>query len=200
MCYIIGMTTPLVFLLSTLLFIQCSSPQKTEKKPLPSAKKATSVVKKTPPKPRSGKGLQGNAVWYLSYPEVVEIHLQHEKGKKELIRIETKLSDLNLLPGNWQVRAITVDGKTFEPLVTGSKFNFQVKKNRPAYLGSYFIECPKLRRNNLQAVKRMEFFNRFPFTSIHGTCEMVVGNDLKRVRRAWSSLTKRPESKLSLGF
>jgi len=192
------MTTPLVFLLSTLLFIQCSSPQKTEKKSPSAPKKATGVVKKTPPKPR--KGQQGNAVWYLAYPEALEIHLQHEKGQKEILRIETKLSDLNLLPGNWQVRGLSVDGKFYEPLVTGAKFNFQIQKNRPAYLGSYFVECPRLRKTNLQTVKKMAFFNRFPFTSIHGTCEMVVGNDLVRVRRAWSALTKLPRNKLNLGY
>lgn len=158
------------------------------------------MVKKTPPKPRSGKGHQGNAVWYLSYPETVEIHLQHEKGLREILTIETKLSDLTLIPGNWQVRALSVDGKMYEALVTGAKFNFQIKKNKSSYLGSYFIECPRLRKNNLQTVKKIEFFNRFPFTSSFGTCEMVVGNDLKRVRKAWSALTKLPQKDLSLGF
>jgi hypothetical protein len=200
MCYIIGMMSPLVFLLSLMLFNQCSRVPKTEKKIPSPPKKATTVVKKTTPQPRAGKGHQGNAVWFLSFPETVEIHLQHEGGQKEVLKIETKLSDLTLAPGNWKVRALSVDGKIYEPLVTGAKFNFQIHKNRPSYLGSYFIECPRLRKNNLKAVKRMEFFNRFPFTSSHGTCEMVVGNDLNRVRKAWSSLTKLPPKQLNLGF
>lgn len=193
------MSSHIVFLLASFLLIQCSTPEK-KKAPVPTTK-GSGIVRKTAPKPRvTPKGGQGNAVWYLAYPAAVEIHLEHEKGQKEILQLVETLSEISLLPGSWQVRGLSVEGKFFEPLATGAKFNFQIQKDSPSYLGSYFVECPRLKRDNLRSVKKMEFFNRFPFTSIHGTCELVVGNDLRRVRRAWSTLTKLPAKRLNLGF
>lgn len=165
-----------------------------------SAKKTEQKVRRPVKKSQTKRPSKGNAVWHLVYPQSVELLLVHESGDSELIRIDTRLSDLNLSPGNWHIQGVVSEGLEYEALEQESKFDFKIHPKGPSYVGSFFIECPGVKKKNLSEVRKMEFFHRYKFTSLHGTCEMVVGNDLKRVRRAWSRLEKVPASRLRLAF
>lgn len=185
----------IVFNLVLLVFsFSCTSfRESTTTKPV---KKVQAPIKKSMTK----KPSKGNAVWHLLYPAEVELFLVHESGKKELIRIETNLSDIDLDKGHWQVEGLIWNGSEYEALAEGAKFEFLLQQKAPSYVGSFVVECPKVEAVNMKEIRKMEFFNRFSFTSPQGTCEMLVGNDLIKVRKAWSKLEKSSPKKLLLGF
>lgn len=136
----------------------------------------------------------------MVHPESAELYLQHESGSTELIRVETKLSDINLTPGSWQIIGLVWQGQEYDSLEEGAKFEFTILEKAPSYVGSFVVQCPKVEPENLSEIRKMEFFNRFQFTSPQGTCEMLVGNDIVKVRRAWSKLEKVPPKRLQLAF
>jgi hypothetical protein len=82
---------------------------------------------------------------------------------------------------------------------TSKQFIFQIKKDKNTYVGSYIFQCPKVTRIHVDELKQMGFFNRYPFTSKTGLCELVVGSDFERVNRVWGQLSQDQNS-LELGF
>jgi hypothetical protein len=198
------MRSLIVFILLTVaLVVSCTTPRKSSnqsKAKTPVLRKIKTPVRTTKTqKPKKGN-TKGNAVWHLIYPDAVELYLQHANGTTELIKIETKLSDINLTPGTWQVIGIVWAGQEYEALDEGAKFEFTLKPKSSNYVGSYVIQCPKVENQNMGQIRKMEFFNRFQFTSEQGTCEMLVGNGLSKVRKAWSHLQKTKPKNLRLAF
>lgn len=184
-------------LLSSFLFFGCANRPKVESsQPVRQEK----ILKKSQTQGASAtRATRGNTVWHLVSPAITEILLEHEKGLQELIRIDTTLSELTLNPGRWKVMGVIHQGVEYESLVEGGKFSFQVEKNVSSYVGSFLVDCPRV-RGHQQTLKKMQFFNRYHFTSPHGTCELIVGNDLPKVRRAWGRLVRLPGTQLRLGF
>jgi hypothetical protein len=131
----------------------------------------------------------------------LEFGLHHqETGKKELIRVETTLSDIELPAGHYNIESLVVGSERYDSLEGEELFQFEIKKDSPTYIGSYVVECPKVGPPHFTHLKKMKFFNRVNFTGNTGTCELIVGNDLINVRRAWGKLEKKPPSKLQIGF
>ncbi len=184
------------------IFSACTSfrPQVPVKvKPVVTEKRVRKVT--TPVKKLVDKTKKSQAVWHLIYPEFVEFTLvHHETGKKEYIRVENTLSSLDLPEGQWNIESLSVGEEKFDALEGQETFQFEIKKNSPTYVGSYVIECPKVGSLHFAELRKMKFFNRLNFTGETGTCELIVGNDLINVRRAWAKLEKKPGSKLLLGF
>lgn len=178
-----------------LLTFSCTSYRESTTKPVTKSKSRAPIKKSMTKKPS-----KGNAVWHLLSPSEIEFFLTHESGKKELVRIETNLSDIEMEKGAWLITGLIWNGQEYEALDEGAKFEFLLHKKNPAYVGSFVVHCPKVPLENMKEIRKMEFFNRFNFTSSAGTCEMLVGNDLPKVRKAWSKLEKVPASRLQLGF
>ncbi len=167
-----------------------------EKKMKRVTKPVKKAVIKTAKSPRKSQ-----AVWHLIYPLDVEFALSHRvSGKKEFIRVETTLSDIELPAGHYNIEAVSVGGEKYDALEGQELFQFEIKKRSPTYIGSFVVECPKVGTLHLSELRKMKFFNRLNFTGDNGTCEMIVGNDIDNVRRAWSKLEKKPGSRLLLGF
>lgn len=163
-------------------------------------RRVTTPVKKPSVKVGVKKAVS-RAVWHLIYPSTVEFVLRHhETNNNEYIRVETTLSDLELPIGHYTIEAVIVGTEKFEALEGQEMFQFEIKKKAPTYIGSYVVECPKVGTLHFAELRKMSFFNRLNFTGNTGACEMIVGNDLANVRRAWSKIEKRPGSKLQLGF
>ncbi len=155
----------------------------------------------TPVKKPLDKARKSQAVWHLIYPQSVEFTLvHHQTGQKEYIRVENTLSSLDLPEGQWNIESLSVADQKFDALEGQETFQFEIKKKSPTYVGSYVIECPKVGSLHFAELRKMKFFNRLNFTGESGTCELIVGNDLENVRRAWAKLEKKPGSKLLLGF
>lgn len=163
-------------------------------------RRVTSPVKK-PAKPTQPAPKESQAVWHLIQPMEVEFVLRHrESNKIENIRAETTLSEIDLPIGNYNIEALMVGAERYDALEGEELFQFEIKKKSPTYVGSYVVECPKVGSLHMVELRKMKFFNRLNFTGNSGTCELIVGNDLENVRRAWSKLENKPGSKLQLGF
>jgi hypothetical protein len=180
-------------------FRKSSAPAEKAPRPAPETKvkRVTTPVKR----PEKKQPKQSQAVWHLIYPANVEFTLIHqETKKKEFIRIETTLSDIDLPAGHYNIESLNVGEEKFDYLEGEELFQFEIKKNAPTYVGSYVVECPKIGTLHFAELRKMKFFNRLKFTGNSGPCEVIVGNDLNNVRRAWSKIEKKPGSKLLLGF
>lgn len=191
-----------MIVLALVIFLSsCASFRKTEPvKPGPvhadKVKRVTNPVKKAEKSIRKSR-----AVWHLIYPADIEFALYHrESGKKEYIRVETTLSDIELPAGHYNIESVAVGAEKYDALEGQELFQFEIKKKSPTYIGSFVVECPKVGTLHFTELKKMKFFNRLNFTGNNGACEMIVGNDLDNVRRAWSKIEKKPGSKLLLGF
>lgn len=198
------MRSLIVFILLTVfIVVSCTTPRKSStqaKNKAPAQRKIKTPVRTAKTKKPSKGSAKGNAVWHLIYPDATELYLQHDNGTTELIKIETKLSDINLTPGTWLIVGIVSAGQEYEALDEGAKFEFTLKPKSSNYVGSYVIQCPKVENQNMAEIRKMEFFNRFQFTSSQGTCEMLVGNGLSKVRKAWGVLQKTNPKNLRLAF
>lgn len=192
----------IVSYLFLLTLISCSilerkhTPAPKKQTPRPSLEKKPSVVTS-----KSKTAPRGEAVWHLVSPLGIELAISHvATGKKELLKIETNLSEIDLLPGQWVVSGFVLDGQTYEALSDRPQFTFELKGRDQVYVGSYVIECPKIGEANLSELRKMKFFSRYSFSNERGPCEMVVGDDLVNVRREWAKLEKSSAKKLRLGF
>ncbi len=185
-----------------MLLHSCASFRKPE--PVNVAKSNDKKVKRvtTPVKKAHKKTLKiSQAVWHLIYPAEMEFSLIHqETGKKDIIQVETTLSHIDLPAGFYNIEALEVGTEKFEALEGQELFQFEIKKNSPTYIGSFVVECPKVGTLHFSELRKMKFFNRLNFTGDSGACELIVGNDIENVRRAWAKLEKKPASRLQLGF
>lgn len=191
--------------LGLVIFVSaCASYRKTEPtRPVQAAvEKKERRVTKPVKKVRKSGPVRSQAVWHLIYPsDAVEFALVHQgSGKKEFIRVETTLSEIDLPTGLYSIEAMVVGNEKFEALEGQELFQFEIKKKSPTYIGSYVVECPKVGSLHMGELRKMKFFNRLNFTGETGVCELIVGNDLDNVRRAWSKLEKKSGRLLQIGF
>jgi hypothetical protein len=141
------------------------------------------------------------AVFHVIAPLGVELILLNVKGQKEeIVLMDKTLSQLELEPGFWQVSGFVLDGIRFNIMNTGKQFIFKLKKNQSTYVGSYIFQCPKVNGTYLGDMKKMNFFNRYPFRSEKRLCELVVGSDFDKVKQVWKNIDKTKLRPLSLGF
>jgi hypothetical protein len=143
---------------------------------------------------------KNSAIFHIIVDLGVELELLHlEENKSENILVDKTISRLQMKPGHWQVNSFKISGTTYKLMNTSKKFIFRVKKSKNTYVGSYIFQCPKVDRSHFREMKKLNFFNRYPFSSNQGLCEMVVGSDFSTVNKVWLRLSKdhRP---LGLGF
>lgn len=141
------------------------------------------------------------AVFHVIEPLGVQVVLLNvEKQIEETVLMDKTLSQLELVPGFWQVSGFILGGKRYKIMNSGKQFIFHLKKDQIAYVGSYIFQCPKVNRTHLNEMKKMSFFNRYPFSSKQGLCELVVGSDFDNVNRVWMDIDKDKHKPLVLGF
>lgn len=144
--------------------------------------------------------LKNRAIIHMVSPLGLEIELVNlEDKKRETFLVDKTLSQIEMRPGHWKVVGIIHKGIHHKLMNTSKQFIFQIKKDKNTYVGSYIFQCPKVTRIHVDELKQMGFFNRYPFTSKTGLCELVVGSDFERVNRVWGQLSQDQNS-LELGF
>ena len=116
------------------------------------------------------------------------------------ITMDKTISQIALEPGTWLVRGFTLNKGHYQVMNEAQRFSFTMKKKKNTYVGSYIFQCPKVNKTHLPQLKKMNFFNRYPFRSETGLCEMVVGSDYKNVNKVFLKLSKMKHPSLSLGF
>ncbi len=145
--------------------------------------------------------IKSQALFHIVEPLGVKLVLLNlDKNIERTVLIEKTLSSVALTPGFWQVSGFVLQGQRFRSKTTTKQFIFHAKKNESTYAGSYIIQCPKVDQTHLLEMKKMSFFNRFPFSSERGACELVVGSDFENVNRVWAELEKSQQVPLTLGF
>ncbi|MBA2405383.1 MAG: hypothetical protein H0V66_11475 [Bdellovibrionales bacterium] len=141
------------------------------------------------------------AIFHVIEPLGIQlVLLNSEKQLEETVLMDKTLSQLRLVPGFWQVTGFILNGKRYQMMNSNKLFIFHIKKDQIAYVGSYIFQCPKVNKTYLKQMKKMSFFNRYPFSSDKRLCEMVVGSDFENVNRVWVDLDKEKHRPLSLGF
>lgn len=141
------------------------------------------------------------AIFHIVEPLGIQLLLMNvEEKNEEIVLMDKTLSQLYLKPGFWQVTGFVLNGKTYRTMNTSKQFIFQLKKDKIIYVGTYIFQCPKVNQTYLSDMKKMSFFNRYPFSNSSGLCEMVVGSDFKNVKRVWTNLDKSDHRPLELGF
>lgn len=141
------------------------------------------------------------AIFHVIEPLGVELVLFNvKKQTEEIVLMDLTLSQLELAPGFWQVAGFILDGKRYNIMNTSKLFVFELKKDKFTYVGSYIFQCPKVNGTHLKEMKKMRFFNRYPFSSNERLCELVVGSDFDKVKQVWKNIDKTKLRPLSLGF
>jgi hypothetical protein len=148
-------------------------------------------------KPSPSKG----AVWELLTGEQVTLQLKNvDNGKNLTVIIEKGISVRTVPGGHWELTGFEENGHSYTSMNISKKFVFRMKPRANVYAGSIVIGCPKIAPDDFILLKQMKFFNRYPFSSSEGLCEMVIGNDFAGVRSEYKKIQKNKQLNLILGF
>ena len=141
------------------------------------------------------------ALFHVVDPLGVQLVLVNVESKsEEIVLMDKNLSQLYMSPGFWQVAGFILNGKRYKTMNTSKQFIFNLQKDKVTYVGSYIFQCPKVNVDYLKQMKKMNFFNRYPFSGQTGLCEVVVGSDFKNVKRVWKEVDAKNKRPLELGF
>lgn len=163
-----------------LLLTGCSSYRSITKDrtPIHASKKNTKVV----PVKTISEYKGHYAVWELLNINQLSLQLKNVDGGNNLtLIIEKGISQKEVPPGDWELTGFEEDGTSYISMKTSKKFVFRMKAKTDVYAGSILIGCPKIATQDLRLLRDMKFFNRYPFSSSVGLCELIVGNDFASV-------------------
>lgn len=93
-----------------------------------------------------------------------------------------KVISIFLPAGEWWLEEMNLGGLIYKSMGLDGSFSLNVLASTPTYGGSYQLGCPKLTQAQSIHLKSMSFFNRYSFISHANTCELVVGNQLKKIK------------------
>jgi len=148
---------------------------------------------------KTRENLATKSVWELIGSEKVTLHLKNlDKGTNHSVFIERGISLRDVPAGDWELIGFEENGKSFKSMNTSKKYVFTMKSKKNSYGGSIVTGCPKLK--SLKPLMNMKFFNRYPFSSATGLCELVVGDNLKSVQADIRKSHKNKNLNLILGF
>src|SRR5205085_82065 len=97
--------------------------------------------------------------------------------------LESGISERKVPSGHWELTGFEESGTTYTSMNTSRKFVLTMKKKAKIYAGSIVLGCPKLAPDQLKLLMAMKFFNRYPFSSSEGLCELVIGSNLSGVKK-----------------
>ncbi len=179
-------TLPLVLIL--LIFNACSTQREIIKLP-----EETSQVKTKE---------EVGVVWSLLSHDQITLHLKNvDNGKNLSVIIDKGISKRSVHAGHWEMTGFEQGGNTYLSLSTSKKFVISIKPKVDVYAGSIILGCPAITAAHFKHLKKMKFFNRYPFSSTsHHLCEFVVGNDIDGVRSELKKTYKSKKLKLIQGF
>jgi len=170
-------------------FVSCASYHDKPQRPVPVQ---TSEVKKEEKKPSKIY----NAVWFSHSSQPFRLLFKEVSGERKInILIKKGISQKSIPNGEWELIGFTKNKKKFQSSLTSKSFVFKMDSKSNTYGGSLILGCPEVRSSGKNAMKRMKFFNRYPFHSKKQTCEIVIGNDLDELKTS-----KIKNLKLAVGF
>lgn len=102
--------------------------------------------------------------------------------------------------GHWELTGFEEGGRSFTSMNTTKKFVFRMKPKVNVYAGSLMIGCPTILPADFKLLKKMKFFNRYPFGGTSGLCEMVIGDNFAEVKTALRKSQKSSKLNIVIGF
>ena len=183
-----------------LFFTGCASYHSKPEAPARKDTVSQRPVKQKKPSKKIQKPVTG-AVWEVLNRDRVTLYFKSvDSGKNLTVILEKGLNQKSVAAGHWELTGFASQGKSFNSMNTSKKFVFRMKKLSNTYAGSLVVGCPQISAQDNQYLKGMKFFNRYPFTSTHGLCEVVIGNDFAEVRNALRMSRKNKNLELTSGF
>lgn len=141
------------------------------------------------------------ALWEVLNSEQVSLQLKNvDSGKNLTVNLAKGLSTSPVPVGHWEITGFEENGKSFLSMNISKKFVFRMKAKNNVYAGSIVIGCPQIASTDLKLLKEMNFYNRYPFSSASGLCEMVIGDNFARVRKTLKKSSKNKKLNLIMGF
>lgn len=182
-----------------ILFSGCSSFHPQPEVPVENEPASQSPIKKIPKK-RALKPTTG-AIWELLNRDKLTLYFKSvDTGANLTVILEKGITQKSVPAGHWELTGFVNAGKTYNSMNTSKKFIFRMRKGTNTYAGSIVIGCPKISAQDFQYLKGMKFFNRYPFTSNYGLCEVVIGNDFAEVKNALRKSRKNKNLDFVIGF
>lgn len=123
-----------------------------------------------------------------------------DRGRSLSVIIEKGISQKMIPPGHWELTGYELNGTSYLSMNTSKKFILTVTAKSSIYSGSIVIGCPSIGPDDFKVLKNMKFFNRYPFSSSKGLCELVVGNDLVGIKSSLQKSQKFKKLNLKMGF
>lgn len=185
-----------LFFLLLVIFTGCASYHKPAQKPRPPQEVSTKkeVLRVRP-------SVTGGAVWeLLSDRQVTLMFKDIDTGKNLSVIAEEGVSVKAVPPGHWELTGFEKEGRTFVSMNTAKKFVFRMKPKSNTYAGTYLISCPAVSEKDYKFLKKLKFYNRYPFSSDKGLCEVAVGSDYLSVRTKFRQKMKNLKLSLHTGF
>lgn len=175
----------------------CALLQETPTTSVPSTSKQPPVVKEVKAPVVHKKG----GVWELLGTEQITLQFKNvDTGMNLSVVIQDGVSVHPVTPGHWELTGFEEKGRSYTSMNVSKKFVMRIRPNTLTYAGSVLVGCPKIETTNFKLLKSMKFFNRYPFSSGTGLCEMIIGNDLVSVRNSLRHDRKSKTLNLVMGF
>lgn len=189
----LSFTAIFLVILSGCASYRTKAPVEVAKKDLP--KRTAPVENKGNVPPSSG------ALWEILGEEQITLQLKNvDDGTALIVNLAKGLSTTPVPAGHWELTGFEQANVSFVSMNTSKKFVFSMKQKKNVYAGSIVIGCPKIAPTDFKLLKEMKFFNRYPFSSSTGLCELVVGNNFAKVQSILKKTSKSKKLNLVLGF
>jgi hypothetical protein len=152
-------------------------------------------------KEKSSKTLGKGAVWELLSPDYAVLHFKNVENNRSVSLVMNKGINSHFLnSGHWELIGFDLDGISYKAMNVSKKFILNISSRVQTYSGSVLAECPRVTKKAGKYLKRMKFFDRYPFSSSYGLCEIVVGDNKDEVQRSLMKEKKFKSLNLQNGF
>ncbi len=147
------------------------------------------------------KSFSKGAVWELFSPDKVVLHYKNVESELSVSLILNKgINNHFLNPGHWELSGFELDGISYKTMNVSKKFILKIHSGIQTYSGSLLAGCPRASKKERIFLKKMKFFDRYPFSSTHGLCELVIGDNREDVQRRLKKEKKIKILNLQSGF
>lgn len=150
---------------------------------------------------KNSKKAAALAVWDLLNRETISLYFKNvDNGSYLTVVLGNRITEKEIPTGHWELTGFSSKGRTFSSMNTHQKFVFRMSPSSHNYGGSIVVGCPRIASTDYTYLKSMKFFNRYPFSSKQGLCEIVIGNDLASVQEGLRKSRKNKNLALKIGF
>lgn len=168
--------------------------------PQPVVKAPEQKTQKEAPKKAPLPSTKGTA-WELLSEEKMALQFKNLDDDSNLtVIIEKGITEKTISSGHWELTGFEVQGTSYQSMNTTKKFVMRTKAKLRNYGGSILLGCPTISPLDFKLLKQMKFFDRYPFSSSTGLCELVVGNNIIPVRNSLRKSKKLKRLNLIMTF